>query len=347
MRLGFLVVAAWSVAFVSMISSCLEPPQRSGGHVSLRSEDASGEEAEGKAKIFTTDLHSSRFQVVAPQVAPQACMDHHLPVLSYMLPDDSEFLQILRCNQDLELTASSGQNLTEVLSLPPVDLQLEMQATDFFQDALASGQCVMVHHGFKEHSVFYDLTAPSGVYYLLRACVTAERIRDREVAGIEYCSRWVSRSPVWKHDNPMGRAAIEKLEGAAHLQVQTQQSYHKLYNIASSMFEALGACDAAEADRQIAVRQKRALNTLLSLGVGAGVGASSGQGFWGSLATGDALSASISSVLNDFTARPEDFPRSCYRGDQLHREFIIEIRRFTDHHSRLEQMLNERDKIRC
>ena len=343
---------------VFFVGGCFEAPRKmtfedsdsfsasSGGDSSdVQGDTEDSSSPSNKATLFTTDLHSARFQVAAPQVQPLDCPgDIKIPVLSYMLPAESEYLEILRCPASLSLTGTLGRSLQEVLSMPTTELQVEMQTSHFFQQALGSEQCVMVHHAFKQHLIFTDYTARKGVYYLIRACVSPERIRDREVAGIEFCSRWVARSPVWEHENPATREDLKRLENAQSKQIAMEKSYYTLYNLASGIFDALNACDVKEEERQIADRKKKAINMLISLGVGAGMGFATGKN---PLKTADALSGSLSAVLNDLTTKPEDFPRSCYEATQKYRIFRVQVKLYFDYSRAYQTALESKPSTSC
>lgn len=309
-------------------------------------------------RIFTADLHTTRFLIAKPQIAPQSCRltvsDQRktikLPVLSYILPEESEYIQVLRCQSSLRLrSVTEGKYLNDIHSRPLEDLVAQMSYTDFWAQAINSGQCSSAHHAFEGHTVYYDTVAKNNTYYLLRACVGADSIRDREIAGNEFCSRVVTRTDVWNQSSDSETDSLDKLEKVAALEVEQQGQYRDLFNTSSQLFDALKECDDVEANRQIAVRRKKALDTLISSGLGAGLGAMTGENLVGSLQRGSGgMGPQIASVLNDLTSDSADFPQSCYKGNRLYRNLVNQIKLYRFTSTNIDLALKESEvKLNC
>ena len=147
---------------------------------------------------------------------------------------------------------------------------------------------------------------------------------------MNHCSRFITMSIPLNYSNPRDLSEIEKLTEASHLRIQIQQTYEKMYNFLILTFDAYKKCDKTEAERQILVRKKQAVATLLAQGASLGLSVAGGIKGMDAVRKADYLAQSIIPVFQAFTSSPEDFPRSCHKGSEYFNKLSLTLNDFED-----------------
>ena len=301
-------------------------------------------------------IRSAEFQLIAPQISYQIVEGVNFPVMSYMLPQQSDYIEILRCDAGLQLTNFAGNTVNELNMMADEDASLQMIAGDFWQKAMASQRCVMVGYEYSQHSQFTDTTIRSGRwFYLARACVMAQKISalDRPGLGLSSCSPFVAQTAVFDYTSPSELAGLANMVALSEKGIALEHAVLRLERLAVATHDALEHCDDQEADRQKRVREKKALMTIITtvISVAADFALPGGQsytpakGIWGKgknlakrMGSIEYMSRGISNVLNGFTTSVDDFPQSCYEGDRLNRDLHItadEVERLNNEYQEL------------
>ncbi|MCY4444809.1 MAG: hypothetical protein OXC44_08430 [Proteobacteria bacterium] len=287
-----------------------------------------------KGPVYTIDLNSLLYQVKLVSLTWQ---DYPIGkgrdiALSYRFPKQANYLEILRCHKTTVLSHTNP--LMEIIPTNKETLQRAMEDTDYWAEALDK-RCVMVHYGFDTHrqNIFLDESARTGdYYYVLRACVNIQRIQDRQIANMRNCSRFVTRSVDVSHQNNRHLDEIKKFEKLSKIRVNMSQSFHKMQMLGQKVIDAYEECDKKEGIRQKTVRKKAAIIQLVSLGLGAAISwTANPQGGLQNISNADYLSSPIYDVLSDFSSSPDDFRKSCYKGNEYLEKFGDEIRRYEEY----------------
>jgi hypothetical protein len=145
---------------------------------------------------FTLDTIS--FTILGVSVGLQNFMDSKAPVLSFQLPRDADYVEVLRCPSNAVIMSST--NAISMAKLPSIiasqsDLLSFYQQNDIFNGAAQTSSCMLVADALNRNS-FVDSIAPSGnLVYLLRACVNPVRLTDAEKLSSRNCSLVVAVSP--------------------------------------------------------------------------------------------------------------------------------------------------------
>ena len=291
-----------------------------------------------KDLVPSSEINSYDFMLKNIQINKQVLHGDEIPVISYIKPllDKSDYVEIMRCSNTLNLVSSQGKSLSDLLALTAIDqVQMQMISTDFWSNALNSKRCIMVAYSYDAHSLVVDFTAKTGkFYYIARACVFAENILDLASLGVNNCSRMVTKSSAIDYKKNKDQPVLDSLNEQYSLIADYQSNVHMLNNLAHQTFNELEKCNIAEADRQIAVRKKMAINKLVSSGLSLMCALPSGvpakklfnSKFLGkanaAFSNADYCQNTIFKMLDGFSSSVDDYPKTCTEGHRLYRQAI-------------------------
>ena len=306
--------------------------------------------------VRASELRSFDFKIVSPQITLQILEGVSFPLIDYILPSNSDYVEILRCHRGLQLRDVAGRTLSEVLQLSSDEGAMAMIGGHFWQQAMDSKNCVMVGFDYSSHSVFIDTTAKTGkFFYVARACVRSQRISpiERPLVGLSACSPFVSQTTVFDYVNDQEVGDFQHMMELTQVGLEIEGALIAIEKYAVATVEALNQCDVSEADRQRRVQKKQAMNHLIGAVGGiiaefalpGGSQITPAKGLWGKMKnvgkrlSGAAyLSTGFTSILNDLTSSVDDFPKSCYEGDRLHQSVAVkaqDLLRLQTQYSRL------------
>ena len=287
-------------------------------------------------KISSSEINGIEFKINNIQINKQIFQGYSQPVITYIKPEKVGYIEFLRCHLTLNLLSASGKSLTDVLAATDQEqMKIDMITGDFWNKAVSSSQCYLVGYAYKSHSLFVDYTAKTGgFYYLIRGCVLAENILDLPVIGINNCSVFVSKSMELNYTNDRDQTSLQQLVDKYQLIANYQSNIHRMSNLAIRALEEMEKCNTKEAARQIAVRKKSAIAALAGSVLGfacalpSDVEASKllGSKLLGrtnaALSNADFCADTISSMIDNFSSHPDDYPRSCTEGFNYYRQSI-------------------------
>ena len=152
--------------------------------------------APARPGVSAFELDDSDFLVRAISVGLQTYIGSQTPVLNYKLPSSADYAEILRCpSNTVILGVSSAVPLqdVELSGLSTAQKNQIYQTNDFFNAAINAG-CAQISLGTVVSS-FYDSWAPTGSYrYVIRACVSPQRLLDTATLTTRNCSMQVGIS---------------------------------------------------------------------------------------------------------------------------------------------------------
>ena len=274
--IGYIVSACYRIflLFVSIWSFGACSPTNSNSTSSTRQDSASerkdgtelSEEPQQPAvdplyvtreKVSRFSLDDERFNVVRLAVGFQTFMTSQSPVVSYKLPRDSDYVEILRCRHDAVLNAGP-----DPISL--VDLELSglsefekgqlYRSNDYFKAAEDSNSCELITDGHLGES-FIDSFSPSGTFrYLVRSCVTPTRLVDTEKLSSRNCSRRVAISSEVTHTNTRKEKEQDAFKMTSIYAAKIDATTTAMRALADEANDALTECE--ERNRQRIIDKK-------------------------------------------------------------------------------------------
>jgi hypothetical protein len=144
-------------------------------------------------KVSAFELDDSRFLPTRFTIGLETFLNSQTPVLNYDVPLDTDFVEIMRCPLNAVLTGASDTVRLEDIELSDASSSERARMyrnNDYFAVAVNAG-CSQLTQGTRELA-FYDSWAPSGSYrYLIRPCVSSDRLVDTEKLTTRNCSRQI------------------------------------------------------------------------------------------------------------------------------------------------------------
>jgi hypothetical protein len=288
--------------------------------------------------VSAFDLDNSELRVNGIRASVQDFMTGETPVLTYMLPEKADYVEIMRCSADTIIRGPSGDLLDVDLGSPSLDDEKRIfKQNNFWDSALEQiNNCVLVSSGFS-NSIYQDLHIVSGSYrYLVRACVSPQRLTDAEFVSHRHCSRQIGLSTLLaNYKNQRNETESAALQRVQDFRDRADGLGREIHYLAVATNNALAACNDRETARQIRVKRKEAFTTIMGFGLSLGLelslpstglsavrsGAKTWTQLWGETWNNrDTIAGQctqIGQALQWLFSSPEDFPRSCTRAKEL------------------------------
>ena len=304
-------------------------------------------------KVSRFSLDDEKFNVVRLAIGLQTFLESQSPVVTYKLPRDADYVEILRCKHDTILNAGATP-----VSL--VDLELSglsefqkgqlYRSNDYFRAGEDSNSCELITDGHLGES-FIDSFSPSGSYrYLVRACVTPKRLVDTEKLTKRNCSKRVAISSELVYTNERKAKEQKYLRLASAFASRIDATTSAMRALAEEGNRSLEECMERNRQRIIDKTIRDAWITMASAVIEVGfelytVKATSKDGsllkhYFGGRKTGKGqlsigrnmdrmqlLGASQGVLLADtfikLAGSSHDMPRSCAEHDRLLDEYFI------------------------
>lgn len=332
--------------------SCSEPPKiesSKGSNSELNAEayDATKGWKEIERPVVSAFLlDEAGFKVNGTQVGLQDYLTYDTPVVTYFLPRQSDFVEILRCEGDVALTSKDG-SLTniEAASQDLESMTDALKDSNFWVQAEESGKCTLVASEFNISAVFHDETAASGpLIYLVRACVHPSRLADTKFLGTRNCSRQLGiSSKMNAFVNKREERLISVLSEASSEKRKLDVLGREIYQTTVKLNNALFKCEKKESERKIRLARKTAISQIIGFGMslGANIYAATStlssakdvfKQVWESRNQTAGAANAISGTLMDLTASPDDFPKSCVEEEKYISEIVALSQSFKTSH---------------
>jgi hypothetical protein len=288
--------------------------------------------------VSAFDLDNAEFRVTGIRASVQDFMTGQTPVLAYSLPEKADYVEILRCSANTIIRGPTSDLADVDLGSPSLgDEERIFKQNNFWEEALSQvNNCILISGGFSNR-VYQDLNIHSGSYrYLMRACVSPERLTDTEYVSHRHCSRQIGISMLLSnYKNKRDAALTEALQRVQDFRDRADGLGREIYYLAVAANNAFVACNDRETDRLVRVKRKEAFAKILGTGLSLGLevalpssGASavlSGAKTWSSLWSEtwnnrDTIAGQgmqIGQALVWLFSSPEDFPRTCTKAKEL------------------------------
>lgn len=228
--------------------------------------------------IFTKDpvhgirLDQPEFRISAFRVGIQTFLQHDTPILSYEMPLDSDFVEIIRCKDD-QLIFGGADYLHQV-ELGSKDLAEEtkiFQRNDFWQAALSQSDCLLLTTSYTDLS-FEDTFATTGSYrYYIRACIEPDRLSGAREFSSKNCSRFVSQSTAVEHVNKRSEEELAVLKASSDLTSQIHSLNRSIIYKTMLLNKQLFQCQERNQKKVLTYNKKNAIANILGVSVAVGI----------------------------------------------------------------------------
>lgn len=179
-------------------------------------------------KVNEYELDKTSFKVQNLAVGIRDYIQNPTPYISYTLPKDADYVQIIRCDQSADLSGISGHDLSSLSNVDSnIKSESDMYAEDYWAEALDQKEkCQLVSLGSSATAInsqigeFLDAYAESGSHrYILRACVIKDRYdtdSERTIRS-DPCSRFLAISNLEKDFVSKRSDEVKRLYKAAEV----------------------------------------------------------------------------------------------------------------------------------
>jgi len=305
--------------------------------------------------VSAFELDDPVFLITRFTVGLQPFLNSQTPVLSFDLPPKADYVEIMRCPTNAVLSGVSTTISLKSISLSTVsstDKANLFRNNDFWGSAISAG-CGQLTTGATGAN-FYDSWAASGSYsYLIRACVSPERMSDTSQLSSRNCTRQIAVSdPLPDYTNKRieaQRVLLQKANQASGDMLTTlaavkQKADEEACYIqwcecgANSSQQSIcqrdeknvpAPCKGGEHGKQVAKAKKAAITNLVAVALdlalnfattkvkGGGVMGVAGAAF------GTAMSLNgmtFDSMFQKLATTVQDFPATCAQGIAMDQE---------------------------
>lgn len=303
-----------------------------------------------RPKVSRFSLDDQKFNVVRLAVGLQSFVGSQTPVLSYKLPRDADYVEILRCEHNTIL--SGGVNPIsladlELSGLSEFEKGQLYRSSDYFKIAEDSNSCELVSDGHLGEA-FLDSFSPSGDHrYLVRSCVTPTRLEDRDKLSGRNCSRRVAISDELTHTNTRKDKELEALRLSNIFAAKIDSTTSAMLALAEAINVEIEECYERNRQRVIDKKIRDAWITIASAVIEVGIeivtvdpgdlnklryylSLKGGKGGWGIQSTVDKLQILgavqgflLADTFQKILGSSHDMIRTCARYERLEKEYGI------------------------
>ncbi|MBP6216986.1 MAG: hypothetical protein KA436_00190 [Oligoflexales bacterium] len=304
-------------------------------------------------KVSAHDLDDKKFFITRFVVGLQKFIDSETPFLVYEKPKDADYVEIMRCKSQAIISGGLDTIRLEDIEISNLSISEKdrmYRNNDFFTAASKNtSACTIISNGSMEKT-FYDSWAPNGSFrYLMRSCVSNERLTDKDQLSNRNCSKQIGISNELKDYTNLrsegDKAAAKQID---ELSVQLDGVIRSLSEKGQEAGIELDACAEREHNREVFKKRRDAITTMVAIGLdimlefrtaepdawGNGVGNGLKKTFkhyvseWTSFGAwmdriqmaGAVGGYTFRNMFVDLTAGVEDMPRTCEAGVRLSEE---------------------------
>ncbi len=345
--IGLLFLSA--ILLCSCTKTPPEPAKKSGDNLKTdagtqdgTTENTDVAKAYRDAQVSAYTLDDSKFTVGKFAVGLKDYLDSQSPFLSYEFPKDSDYVEIIRCEQGVAI--SSGINTVplkemELSNKSEAELDAYFRSSNIFEEATNIKSCELLTQGSHE-SDFVDSFAPSGSFiWLIRACVSPERLLFKEKLSARNCSKRVTiSSTLQDYTSKRSEKEKEALRHVSYYSSLMDRNAASIRAVALDFNQSLDECEKKEHRRAVSVAKKDAVIKLVAAGIEIAIGMKNWQrkqlangkkmGYLQHARTNkmdgfqilvDMAGFITGPILTNLFTMSSDMPRSCTITDRLER----------------------------
>ncbi|MDD9952701.1 MAG: hypothetical protein OXT67_14165 [Zetaproteobacteria bacterium] len=200
--------------------------------------------------ITQVKLDSQQFRIDRPLVALKPFLEFKTPLVDFTLPQQANYVEIMRCLASVSLTpATGGTDLAELYAsaLPLEKIETTLTEHRYWEDILSKQGCQLVSSGTRV-PLTPDAYAPSGSFhYLLRACIDPTRLdTGSQSYSTRNCSRFVTISPlVSSYTNQRQDKSKRLAKAASAMSSKMEQTAAQMRTLSERAVKQLNDCATA------------------------------------------------------------------------------------------------------
>jgi len=236
--------------------------------------------ASTRPNVTSAELDTADFYPAGLVVGLQNYIDANSPLLSYIIPPQADYMQIIRCKnntiienglQGMSLQSLSNSMLTQDQKM------LIYQNNDYFGLALSNQDCVELSLATQTPE-FQDSFAPSGSwFYLAHACVSPGRLNASHAVSNRNCSMQVAIStPLLNYVNTRDNALNSALQNVNVYSTKIVNISLQIDHTASQFATDLNNCALTAQSHAEAAKFRQGLAQVIGSGIELGLAVSAG-----------------------------------------------------------------------
>lgn len=231
----------------------------------VQSSDFFENDPEGKRrKVDRYELDDNQFRVTKLAIGLQQYLQSETPVVTFERPKLADWVEILRCEENTEVTSG-----IHTISLPDLELSAGdkadiLKSMNFFSAALSENGCELVTTATGDDH-FYDGWTPSnkGYRWVVRTCVAPTRLKNTKDLTSRNCSKQVSATKVLRdYVNSRAKKEQDYLKKMAVHRANMDQVALRLSDNSKAMVQAINECEEREIKRTIEQKKIQAYVTI-------------------------------------------------------------------------------------
>jgi hypothetical protein len=219
-------------------------------------------EAYRSFQVDRFELDDPKFRVRKLVIGLKDFVGNPAPYLSYEIPKDGDFVEIMRCDQGAKINTGISTVSLEDIDLSDHSGSDAFRGSDFFRNAEEAGGCRLISPGHISNS-FQDTFSPSGNHlYLVRVCVAKERLVSTEGLTSRACSRQIAISQKLSYENKRKQEEQDAWNKTHVYESEIDNIFWSLRILAEDMIQEMNRCEDREAKRAIKTKTKEAWLTV-------------------------------------------------------------------------------------
>ncbi|MEY4065775.1 MAG: hypothetical protein RIR26_1983 [Pseudomonadota bacterium] len=256
-----------------------------------------------KTNVTPDVLDSAAMRLTYMGVTPYSNSRFKFPVVSFSMPEQADYVQILRCRADANLGELGN---IEIGASNSKQADAMFQNVDFWQRISSNMFCAYITTGSSNDQII-DFYANSGDYvYVGRACVEKSRLNstDPDVLA-NTCSRQVAKSKEYpRYVNLEKSMTIESKEKLRVQRDKVDALGRELVYMAKLADQQVSGCEKKTGTNKASIERRAALGKIIGTGIDLGAKLL-GDGLGSQILGG--LASDFGSIFSDLNADPNDF----------------------------------------
>ncbi len=291
-------------------------------------------------------IDEAKFKLNGTQVGLQSFIKYDTPFVTWMMPEQADYVEILRCKGDVQISGlDRALGDVEVGTMSKDSEVQDYKANSYWKSAEDSGACTLIGKDFNERHEFIDMSAPSGNWrYIVRACVDIKRLADSKLAGSRNCSRQIGVSGVLSYfENKREKIKLTAMQVVTDQRSKMDGISRQIYSETIDFNNALVECANREHKRLVSLKRRAAISQLIGLGVSFGANIFSAstsaissmdtfKKIWSTKDSIAGASVPIGGMLMDLTTSEDDFPKTCTAAEAARVRTAVLVTQFKAEH---------------
>jgi hypothetical protein len=273
-----------------------------------------------KPRISAAELDSAPMRLNKFHVSLFEFSRFKYPIVSYEMPEKSDYVQIIRCRADSKLGDLGN---IEIGATNTKEADEKYKTYDYWKTISTTFGCVVVANSVSVDK-FIDFFANDGSWvYVGRACVQSSRLpADTSEATLSPCSRQVSKTmELPSYINKEKAISVEKKQQLMTQRDKIDALGRGIVYKAKELDNEISKCESERGSNRASQKRRESIGKLLGIGVGLGSKLIADQ------ATKSIIGGiDVGGIFKDLSAQAGDFLPAdfCPNADRLAKELEID-----------------------